>query len=127
MIDRHYGHLARDGREHAIRLLDGYADIKAADVQASDVRWTPQLAHRRRSRQRKQRLSRRKPEPSDGLEPSTPSLPWTFVGGTGGHGRALAITFLLQIAPSQRVSRARACPPVPRLMYPSRTRGLSTV
>ena len=22
MIDRHYGHLARDGREHAIRLLD---------------------------------------------------------------------------------------------------------
>src|SRR6266568_9042108 len=43
MIDRHYGHLARDGREHAIRLLDGYADIKAADVQALDVRWTPQL------------------------------------------------------------------------------------
>src|SRR5437667_8497573 len=42
MIDRHYGHLARDGREHAIRLLDGYADIKAADVQAMDVRWTPQ-------------------------------------------------------------------------------------
>jgi hypothetical protein len=22
MIDRHYGHLARDGREHAINLLD---------------------------------------------------------------------------------------------------------
>src|SRR6266540_5376293 len=43
MIDRHYGHLARDGREHTIRLLDGYADIKAADVQALDVRWTPQL------------------------------------------------------------------------------------
>jgi hypothetical protein len=30
MIGRHYGHLARDGGEHAIRLLDGYADIKAA-------------------------------------------------------------------------------------------------
>jgi integrase len=43
MIDRHYGHLARDGREHAIRLLDGYAAIKAADVQALDVRWTPRL------------------------------------------------------------------------------------
>ena len=43
MIDRHYGHLARDGREHAIRLLDGYADSEAADVQALDVRWTPQL------------------------------------------------------------------------------------
>ncbi len=24
MIDRHYGHLARDGREHAIRLLDAH-------------------------------------------------------------------------------------------------------
>jgi hypothetical protein len=22
MIDRHYGHLSRDGREHAIKLLD---------------------------------------------------------------------------------------------------------
>jgi hypothetical protein len=43
MIDRHYGHLARDGREHAIRLLDGYADITAADVQDLDVGWTPQL------------------------------------------------------------------------------------
>ena len=40
---------------------------------------------------------------------------------------ALPITFLLQIAPSRRASRARACPPVPRLMYPSRPRGLSTV
>jgi integrase len=31
MIDRHYGHLARDGREHAIRLLD---DLNAAAVDA---------------------------------------------------------------------------------------------
>jgi hypothetical protein len=43
MIDRHYGHLARDGREHAIRLLDSYADLKAADVHDLDARWTPQL------------------------------------------------------------------------------------
>jgi hypothetical protein len=43
MIDRHYGHLARDGREHAIQLLDSYADLKAADVQDLDARWTPQL------------------------------------------------------------------------------------
>ena len=43
MIDRHHGHLARDGREHAIRLLDCYADIKASDVQALDVGWTPKL------------------------------------------------------------------------------------
>src|SRR5205085_4681389 len=43
MIDRHYGLLARDGREHAIRLLDNYGEIKAADVQAMDVRWTSHL------------------------------------------------------------------------------------
>ena len=43
MIDRNYGHRARDGREHAIRLLDSYADLKAADVQDLDARWTPQL------------------------------------------------------------------------------------
>jgi hypothetical protein len=24
MIDRHYGHLDRDGRDHAIKLLDSY-------------------------------------------------------------------------------------------------------
>jgi hypothetical protein len=59
-------------------------------------------------------------KPSDGLEPSTPSLPWRFWGGTGGHGRALAITFLLQIG---RLNVCRSCPHVPRLMYPSRTRG----
>ena len=29
MIDRHYGHLARDGREHAIRLLDTHAAERA--------------------------------------------------------------------------------------------------
>jgi hypothetical protein len=33
MIDRHYGHLARDGREHAIRLLD---DLNASEM----ARWT---------------------------------------------------------------------------------------
>ena len=41
MIDRHYDQLARDGSEHAIRLLDGYADTR---------------------------------KPSDGLEPSTPTM-----------------------------------------------------
>jgi hypothetical protein len=34
------------------------------------------------------------------------------------RGRALAITFLLQIVPSRRVGRARVCPRVSRLMYP---------
>ncbi len=38
MIDRHYGHLARDGREHAIQLLD---DLHHANVHPVDAPWTP--------------------------------------------------------------------------------------
>ena len=52
MIDRHYGHLARDGREHAIRLLD---DLNAPAV---DVRGRPvdsDKQERRRAGQRKWR------------------------------------------------------------------------
>ena len=37
MIDRHYGHLARDGREHAIKLLDALN----APWTLVDGRWTP--------------------------------------------------------------------------------------
>jgi hypothetical protein len=32
MIDRHYGHLARGGREHAIQLLDALNGIRAVDA-----------------------------------------------------------------------------------------------
>jgi integrase len=39
MIDRHYGHLARDGREHAIRLLDLFTS-PGPDVHAVDAAWT---------------------------------------------------------------------------------------
>jgi hypothetical protein len=41
MIDRHYGHLARDGREHAIRLLDIYSGGELPDVHPVDAAWTP--------------------------------------------------------------------------------------
>jgi integrase len=37
MIDRHYGHLARDGREHAIKLLDALN----ASWTLVDTPWTP--------------------------------------------------------------------------------------
>jgi integrase len=40
MIDRHYGHLARHGREHAIKLLDGHGTPEALDVHAVDAQWT---------------------------------------------------------------------------------------
>ena len=41
MIDRHYGHLARDGREHAIRLLEGLSAEQRPPWTLVDARWTP--------------------------------------------------------------------------------------
>src|SRR5262245_48728674 len=40
MIDRHYGHLARDGREHAIRLLDALSAGERPPWTLMDARWT---------------------------------------------------------------------------------------
>jgi integrase len=40
MIDRHYGHLARDGREHAIRLLDELS-AEQRPRWTLDAAWTP--------------------------------------------------------------------------------------
>ena len=42
MIDRHYGHLARDGREHAIRLLDALSAGERPPWTLVDARWTLQ-------------------------------------------------------------------------------------
>jgi integrase len=41
MIDRHYGHLARDGREHAIRLLDELSAGERPRWTLVDAAWTP--------------------------------------------------------------------------------------
>jgi hypothetical protein len=40
MIDRHYGHLARDGCEHAIKLLDALNASEFAPWTPVDARWT---------------------------------------------------------------------------------------
>ena len=59
MIDRHYGHLARDGREHAIKLLDAQNRPKRTTQRPRRGRPVDvDEALRRRARQRKQRLSR---------------------------------------------------------------------
>ncbi|MGH2379506.1 MAG: hypothetical protein ACRDJW_19565 [Thermomicrobiales bacterium] len=44
MIDRHYGHLARDGREHAIRLLDELSAGQRPRWTLVDATWTSKLA-----------------------------------------------------------------------------------
>jgi integrase len=43
-IDRHYGHLARDGREHAIRLLDELSAGQRPRWTLVDAAWTPKPA-----------------------------------------------------------------------------------
>jgi integrase len=42
MIDRHYSHLARDGREHAIRLLDELSAAQRPRWTLVDATWTPE-------------------------------------------------------------------------------------
>jgi hypothetical protein len=44
MIDRHYGHLARDGREHAIRLLDELSAGRRPRWTLVDATWTSKPA-----------------------------------------------------------------------------------
>jgi hypothetical protein len=44
MIDRHYGHLARDGREHAIRLLDELSAGQRPRWTLVDAAWTSKAA-----------------------------------------------------------------------------------
>lgn len=49
MIDRHYGHLARDGRDHAVALLDAYAHDSAAWTSAGRRHGTHRPARQERS------------------------------------------------------------------------------
>jgi integrase len=76
MIDRHYGHLARDGREHAIRLLDELSAEQRPRWTLVDAAWTSKAAVGVSNDNGKRAKHRRNSKPSDGLEPSTPSLPW---------------------------------------------------
>ena len=52
MIDRHYGHLARDGREYAIRLLDELGAGQRPRWTLVDAAWTPNSATDAQQRQR---------------------------------------------------------------------------
>jgi len=115
---------------HVIEELEGAERRPAEDViRAARSRRVPSefpqraaaaAGHARRTR----KVAAKRLKPSDGLEPSTPTLPWRFWGGNGGHGRALASTMCLQFGDILDVGRDRACPRVLGLVYPSRTRGL---
>ena len=62
MIDRHCGHLARDGREHAIKLLDALNGPGSYPVDAGGRSVDAETAGRRQLRKRNRRLSREKAE-----------------------------------------------------------------
>jgi hypothetical protein len=55
MIDRQYGHLARDGREHAIRLLDELSAGTTATVDAGGRCVDAETSARRQQGQRNRR------------------------------------------------------------------------
>jgi hypothetical protein len=57
-------------------------------------------------------------KPSDGLEPSTPSLPWRFRRVTRVHARSLATQFLLQIHLIRSTNMRREASRVSFLMSP---------
>ena len=63
---------------------------------------------------------------SDGLEPSTPSLPWRFRTVTRIHARSSATLFLLQIAVIRRRGMRREASRVSFLMCPFCARELLT-
>jgi hypothetical protein len=63
-------------------------------------------------------------EPSDGLEPATPSLPWRFRGVTRVHSRSLATYFPLQIGSILVAGMRRETSRVSFLMCPFCVRAL---
>jgi hypothetical protein len=113
MIDRHCGHLARDGREHAIRLLDTYRNGEALDVHAVDARWTlngTSAASADNGKAERAAEQAKKPKPSDGLEPSTPSYHVSGRHGrTGDHSRHCFSCKSCRVKPRACVARRRAC------------------
>jgi hypothetical protein len=63
-------------------------------------------------------------EPSSGLEPETPSLPWRFWGVTRVHARSFATQFFLQIGSLEQGEMRREASRVSFLMCPFCVRAL---
>jgi hypothetical protein len=58
MIDRHYGYLANDSRDHAVALLDALAFERAVDAAWTSPQRTPSPLKQRSSRPRRTRTRR---------------------------------------------------------------------
>ena len=86
-----------------------------------------EVRSRRYRANRKCLISSNFSKPSDGLEPSTPSLPWKFWSLTRVHARSRATHILLQIAPFDGPKMRRKTSRVSFLMCPFCVRGLLSV
>jgi hypothetical protein len=113
MIDRHYGHLAKDGRQHAIKLLDTHT----ADVHHVDAAWTPNTPSTAARINQYQRSAGTKTEPSVGLEPTTPSLPF-LPGKKGACCRCFTSRVLVQDSVDRAVYAGACSTGVPRYLSP---------
>jgi hypothetical protein len=80
MIDRYYGHLARDGHEHAISLVGELSAGQGPRWTLVDAAWTSKLAAAASVDNERSTKERESSKPSSGLEPETPSLPWNNSG-----------------------------------------------
>lgn len=77
MIDRHYGHLAKDGRQHAINLLDTFTAAgppTSTGVDVVDARWTPKRRRAGDPAPANTPLSREKPKALLGTRTPDPFL-----------------------------------------------------
>jgi hypothetical protein len=137
MIDRHYGHLANDSRQHAVALLDALALERTVDAA-----WTSPQTPQSHSRRALPRLTAGRAGGAwtlGGRRPEQPS-PHRRSKGADYQGDCEALrrtrtvdplltmcTFVLEIECLALVGRARAYPLVLALVYPSRTRAMLAV
>jgi hypothetical protein len=95
MIDYHYGHLARDSREHAVSLLDALAIERAVDVG-----WTPPATPANP-------LTNRVSKPPERAARSR----WTFGGRRGRKPSVVSIPVVFSTLAGGRVSSRRSSMP----------------
>jgi hypothetical protein len=93
---------------------------------AVDVSWTPPLRNVVQAVNENDRYAGASLKPSDGLEPSTPSLPWRERGVTRVHARSFSTQFLLQFGLIWTIEMCRETTRVSFLMCPSCVRALLT-
>jgi hypothetical protein len=106
-------------------VLEAFSIESGTDVHRVDARWTlkERLVHPTGTHEPTlSRQERKGPLTDSNRRPP----PYQF-RAVRAYARSFGCTFVLQINPSSRVARARACPRVLDLLYPSGTRDLLSI